>query len=317
VARFLVTGGAGFIGSHLVEALLERGLEVRVVDDLSTGRLQNLEPFLDRIDFRESDIRDEAAMRKAVQGVEVVLHQAALPSVQRSVEAPLLVNEVNVGGTLNLLECARGAGVRRFVYAASSSAYGDSETLPKKETQPPRPKSPYAVTKLVGEHYCSVYSHVFGLDTISLRYFNVFGPRQDPGSDYAAVIPIFVTRLLAGEAPTIHGDGDQSRDFTYIENVVEGNLLAAAAQKGGGAVVNLACGDRYTLNRLYATLQELTGTRIEARHGPPRPGDVRHSQADVAEARRLLGYETKVSFREGLKRTVEWFRQEPPTGAEG
>lgn len=308
MARYLVTGGAGFIGSNIAEGLVERGEEVVVFDNLSTGHEKNIEHIRSKIDFFKGDIRNASEVRKALDGVDYVLHQAALASVPRSIEDPVLVNEVNVGGTLTVLQESRHAGVKSFVYAASSSAYGESEQLPKREDMLPAPLSPYAVSKLVGEHYCSVYAQVYGLPTISIRYFNVFGPRQDPASQYAAVIPIFVSHLLRGDAPTIYGDGGQSRDFTYVQNVVNANLLAAHCEQARGQVVNVACGARYTLNELYGALQELIGTDVEPLYGDPRPGDVRHSHSDISLAEELLGYRIEVDFMEGLKRTVEWYR---------
>jgi len=309
MAKYLVTGGAGFIGSNIVEELVRRKQEVVVIDDLSTGKRENIEPLLETITFIEGDIRDRELVRGALDGVDYVLHQAALASVPRSIENPILVNEVNVSGTLILLDESRRAGVKRFVYAASSSAYGDTEVLPKREDMNPAPLSPYAISKLTGEYYCSVYYKVYGLKTISLRYFNVFGPRQDPNSQYAAVIPIFITKLLKGESPTIFGDGEQSRDFTYVSNVVNANLLAATSENAKGQVVNIACGERYTLNELLGILKRMTGKNIEAVYTDPRPGDVKHSQADISLAKKLLGFRPEISFEEGLKKTVEWYKK--------
>lgn len=306
--RFTVTGGAGFIGSNLVEALVRRGDSVVVLDNFSTGKRENLEALRDRVRVIEGSITDLPTVRRAVEGSDFVLHQAALASVQRSVDDPLTSNEVNIKGTLNVLVACRDAGVKRVVYAASSSAYGDTEELPKHEDMPARPLSPYAVQKWVGEQYCKVFSSLYGLDAVALRYFNVFGPRQDPNSDYAAVIPIFVTRLLAGQEPTIYGDGEQSRDFTFIENVIDANLRACDGGPKSGAVVNIACGARYTLNELFAGIRDLLGSRLEVRYAAPRAGDVRHSMADIARARKLLGFEPRVDFRTGLQRTVEWYR---------
>ncbi|HIE53210.1 MAG TPA: SDR family oxidoreductase, partial [Armatimonadetes bacterium] len=305
---YLVTGGAGFIGSHLVEELVRRGEQVRVVDNLSTGRAENLAPWREDIEFLEGDLSDPAVAQRAVEGVDYVLHQAALPSVPRSVEDPRASHEANVTGTLNLLLAARDAGVKRVVYAGSSSAYGDTPTLPKHEAMPPAPLSPYAASKLAGEYYCRVFHKVYGLETVVLRYFNIFGPRQDPTSQYAAVIPKFITALLRGDLPTIYGDGEQSRDFTYVRNVVEANLLACTAPAAVGEVINVATGTRFTINELFARLRELCGCEVEPLYAPPRPGDVRHSQADIGKAERLLGYRPVVSFREGLKLTVDWFR---------
>ena len=309
MAKYLVTGGAGFIGSNIAEGLLRRGDDVVVLDDLSTGYERNIAHIRDDIEFIKGDVRDAETVRRALGGVEFVFHEAALASVPRSIDDPVLATEVNVRGTLTMLEEARRAGVRRFVYAASSSAYGDTEVLPKVESMQPRPLSPYAASKLAGEYYCSVYATVYGLSTIALRYFNIFGPRQDPKSQYAAVIPIFVAHLLAGTRPTIYGDGEQSRDFTFIENVVEANLLAAACEQAHGQVVNIACGERYTLNELFGRLRGLVGREAEPEYAAPRQGDVRDSMADISAARSLIGYAVKVPFEEGLRRTVEWYRQ--------
>lgn len=308
MARYLVTGGAGFIGSNIAESLAARGDEVVVLDDLSTGYEKNLEGIRDRITFVRGDVRDAETVRRAMAGADFVLHQAALASVPRSIEDPALVTDVNLRGTLVVLEEARRAGVKRLVYAASSSAYGDSETLPKIETMTPRPLSPYAASKLAGEHYCSVYARVYGLSTVSLRYFNIFGPRQDPRSQYAAVIPIFASHLIAGTQPTIFGDGEQSRDFTFIENVVDANIRASLCEEAAGHLVNVACGTRYSLNELFRSMREILGSSVEPRYAPPRAGDVKHSHADISAARRLLGYEPRVSFEEGLRRTLAWYR---------
>ena len=311
MAHYLVTGGAGFIGSNLVEALLERGHTVTVLDNFSTGRRENLATFRDRINLVEGDISVLDDARRAVEGVEVVLHQAAIPSVPRSIEDPISSNEANVLGTLNVLVAARDAGVRRVVYASSSSVYGDQAVNhPKVETMTPQPISPYAVGKLAGEYYCQVFHAVYGLETVALRYFNVFGPRQDPGSAYAAVIPLFVSALLRGEPPTVHGDGEQTRDFTFIGNVVAGNLLAAEApaEQAAGRVFNLAAGQRTSLNELVSYLQEILDCQVQPVHTDPRPGDIKHSWADVDRARAHLGYEPQVGFLEGLRRTVAWYR---------
>lgn len=307
---YLVTGGAGFIGSHLVEELIKRGERVRVIDNLSTGRKENIEPFLSEIEFIEGDIRDLGLVRKVMDGVGYVLHQAAVPSVPRSVRDPLATNSANVDGTLNVLIAARDAGVKRVVYASSSSVYGDTPVLPKHEGMKPEPRSTYAVSKLVGEFYCQVFYHVYGLETVALRYFNVFGPHQDPKSEYAAVVPKFITALLHGEPPVIFGDGEQSRDFTYVSNIVEANLLAAKAEQVAGEVFNIACGERITINELARLLIEIIGVscHLQPKYAPPRPGDVRHSLADVSKARELLGYKVKVDIREGLERAVEWYR---------
>jgi nucleoside-diphosphate-sugar epimerase len=308
MARYLVTGGAGFIGSHIAERLVQAGESVLVLDNLSTGRRTNIEGFESQLTFLEGDIRDTRVVGEAMQGVDYVLHQAALASVPRSLEDPLTSSEVNVNGTLNLLDAARRQGVKKFVYASSSSVYGDSETLPKVEDMAPQPKSPYAVSKLAGELYARVFSAAFGMDTVGLRYFNVFGPRQDPNSQYAAVIPIFSKSLIAGTAPTIFGDGEQSRDFTYIDNVVTANLLACRSAVPGARVYNVACGDRFTLNELYARLQSILGVTVAPEHAPPRVGDVRHSQAAIGAIEGELGYKVSVGFDEGLERTVRWYR---------
>ncbi|KPL12100.1 Vi polysaccharide biosynthesis protein VipB/TviC [candidate division BRC1 bacterium SM23_51] len=306
---FLVTGGAGFIGSHLVAALLERGDNVRVVDDFSTGKRENLEGFLDRIELIEGSLVEEEICRRAVEDVDFVLHEAALPSVARSVEDPVSTNRANVEGTVQLLAAAKDARVRRFVFAASSSAYGEVEAPAKSEHLLPQPLSPYAVAKLTGEYYCHAFNAVYGLETISLRYFNVFGPNQDPSSPYSAVIPIFVTAALDGRSPTIFGDGHQSRDFTYAANVVHANLLACRApERAVGEVINVACGRSTDLLTLLAMIGRILGTTIEPQFAPLRPGDVRHSLADLAKARELLDYEPLVSVEEGLERTIEWYR---------
>jgi nucleoside-diphosphate-sugar epimerase len=309
MAKILVTGGAGFIGSHIAAALRAQGDDVVVLDDLSTGHERNLEAIGDGVRFVRGSVVDPDAVAEAIEGCDHVFHEAALASVPRSIDDPQANNEANVTGTLNVLVAARDAGVKRFVYAASSAAYGDSETLPKVETMPTNPLSPYAIAKLAGEHYVSVFASIYGMQTLAIRYFNVFGPRQDPDSPYAAVIPLFIDALLDGRPPTIHGDGEQSRDFTYIDNVVEANLRALTAPKLSGEVVNVALGDRTSLNQLYGWLREIIGTDLEPHHGPPRQGDVKHSQADITRARELLGYETKVPVAEGLARTVEWYRE--------
>jgi len=306
--RYLVTGGAGFIGSHIVTRLVSKGKYVRVVDDLSTGKAARLDGVRQSIDFLHGDLADEEISEAAVRGIDYVLHQAAIPSVQRSINDPVGTNKANVSATLNLLESSRKANVRRFVYAASSSAYGDAEVLPKLESMPVNPLSPYALQKWVGEHYCKLYHKLYGLQTISLRYFNVFGPAQDPHSEYSAVIPKFITALLDEKPITVYGDGEQSRDFTYVENVVEANLLAAEASSAAGIMCNIGCGERVSLNTLIRLLEENIGVRAEVTYAEPKAGDVRHSLADIAAARRVLGYEPKVMLNEGLKRTVEAFR---------
>jgi nucleoside-diphosphate-sugar epimerase len=312
--RFLVTGGAGFIGSNLAEALLAAGHRVRVLDNFLTGKRENLAGLAQRygesFDLREGDIRDPAGTRKAMEGIDYVLHQGALPSVPRSVADPVLSNEINVAGTVNVLVAARDAGVRRVVFAASSSAYGDTPVLPKRESMNPNPKSPYAAQKLAGEHYMRIFHEVYGLETVSLRYFNVFGPRQDPKSMYAAVIPRFITCALRGEPPTVYGDGRQTRDFTYIDNVVQANLAACSAPKGAcGGVFNVACGERVSLLDILEIVYALAGKRSDPVFEPSRPGDVRDSLADISRARDVLGYDPKVPFRDGLRKTLEWFRE--------
>lgn len=304
---YLVTGGAGFIGSHLVHELVRRGGRVRVLDDFSTGRRENLLDVAEQVDLVEASLTDPKGLEKAVEGVTFVLHQGARPSVPRSIRDPLGTHEVNATGTLNLLVAARQAGVSRFVYASSSSVYGDTPALPKEEQMSLEPRSPYAVSKLTGEHYCQVFHTAYGLETVSLRYFNVFGPWQDPSSEYAAVIPKFITAMLAGRPPTIFGDGKQSRDFTYVQDVVEANLQAIQATGAVGTVMNVARGERHTLLHLVGLLNDILHTDLEPIFAPARQGDVRHSHASTQRARMLLGYKPGVSFREGLERTVEWF----------
>ncbi len=302
----LVTGGAGFIGSNLVRALVAAGGSVRVLDDFSTGSKENL-GGLDEVELLVGDVRDSEAVREAVQGAEVVHHLAALPSVARSVLDPVASHRVNAEGTLNVLVAARDAGVRRVVYASSSSVYGDTPTLPKHEGMPVSPMSPYAASKLAGEAYCRAFARSYDLETVSLRFFNVFGPRQDPGSEYSAVIPRFIGRMLAGEPPEVFGDGAQSRDFTYVDNVVEACVLASGAgPEASGEAINVGCGERVSLVQLARTLGELLGTDLPPIFAAPRPGDVRHSQAAISKARELLGYRPSVGLREGLERTVAW-----------
>ena len=304
----LVTGGAGFIGSHIASALIAEGARVRILDDLSTGHRENLDEIGGGIDFIQGSVADEELLNKALEGVELVFHEAAIPSVPRSVEEPRQTHIASVDGTFSLLVAARDQKVRRIVYAASSSAYGDQPTLPKSELMLPDPLSPYAVAKLVGEYYCQVFTRVYGLETVSLRYFNVFGPRQDPGSQYSGVVSRFISALLSNERPVIYGDGEQSRDFTYIENVVFANLSAAEAPNAAGKVINVANGERITLNQLLSELKDLTGKQdVTAEYLEPRIGDVRHSLADISLARQLLGYESKVDLREGLQRTIDWW----------
>src|SRR5215470_1746040 len=309
MATFLVTGGGGFIGSNLARALVARGESVRVLDNFVTGREENLAGLERKLTLVRGDIRDMAAVESAIDGVDYVLHQAALPSVPRSVERPVEANDVNVNGTLVVLEAARRARVKRVVFAASSSAYGETPTLPKVESMSPDPLSPYAATKLAGEYYMKVYTACYRLETVSLRYFNVFGPHQDPQSQYAAVIPRFVTAALEGRQPTIYGDGLQSRDFCHIDNAIEANLLACTAPHAAGKVMNIACGVRTTLLDVLDRLGAIVGRKVTAIHEPTRPGDIKHSLADIGRARELLGYTGRISFEEGLARTVEWYKR--------
>jgi nucleoside-diphosphate-sugar epimerase len=309
MASYLVTGGAGFIGSHLVDELLRRGHTVRVVDDLSTGKQANLPSA--GVEFLKGDLASMEVAVAATAGVEIVLHQAAIPSVPRSIEDPLRSHRANVDATFNVLFAARQAGVRRVVFAGSSSEYGDTPTLPKHEGMPLNPLSPYALHKVIGEQYLQQFTRHYGLETVSIRYFNVFGPRQDPSSPYSGVISLFIRALLEKRQPKIHGDGEQTRDFTYVANVVDGVLRAAEQPGISGEVFNIATGSRISLNHLLATLQQLLGTNIEPVYGPPRAGDVRDSQADISKAERMLGYKPLVSFEEGLKRTVEWYAANP------
>ncbi len=306
--RYLVTGGAGFIGSNIVEELVRREERVRILDNFSTGKRENIALCLEDVELIEGDLRHLDTVWQAVEGVDYVLHQGALPSVQKSIDNPLDTDESNVRGTLNLLVAARDAGVKRLVYASSSAVYGDTPTLPKTEGMKPAPLSPYAVSKLAGEHYCQVFYQVYGLETVALRYFNVFGPRQDPTSEYAAVIPKFVTAMLKGEQPVIYGDGEQSRDFSYVTNVVQANLLAATAPGVGGQVFNIACGHRYNLLELVTTINRILGRDITPLYTAPRVGDVRHSLADIARAREMLGYQVEVEFEEGLRRLIGWYK---------
>ncbi|MHC4744008.1 MAG: SDR family oxidoreductase [Planctomycetota bacterium] len=306
--KFLVTGGAGFIGSNICRALVSEGCFVRVIDNLLTGKMSNLADVIEKIEFIEGDMGDREASLAAMKDIDVVLHQGALPSVPRSVDDPAASHRHCVDATFTLLLAARDSEVKRFVYAASSSAYGDTPTLPKTETMKPLPLSPYAVGKLVGEHYCSVFYKVFGLETISLRYFNVFGPYQDPASQYAAAIPAFVTKILKDEPPTIYGDGEQSRDFTYVDNVTQANLLAARAEKTTGEVVNIACGQAVTVNAIIDMINASTGKNVKPVYTDSRPGDVKHSLADVTLAEQIIGFQAKVSFEEGLAESIDWYR---------
>ncbi len=306
----VVTGGAGFIGSHIASALVESGATVRVIDNLSTGYEKNIEAIGSGIDFVKADVADEQALNKVLRGVELIFHEAAIPSVPRSVDQPTETHKASVDATFKLLLAARDHKVRRVVYAASSSAYGDQPELPKREDMKPAPLSPYAVAKLVGEYYCQVFTRVYGLETVSLRYFNVFGPRQDPTSQYSGVISRFMSALMTGEQPVIYGDGEHSRDFTYISNVVEANLRAAESTAAVGEIINIANGHRTTLNELLEAMKAVTGkANVFARHGAPRAGDVRDSLADLTLARTLLGYEPRVSLEEGLRLTFDWWQK--------
>jgi len=318
MALYLITGVAGFIGSSLARALLTQGDQVRGIDNFSTGKRDNITEILGTIDFREADLLDLEAMHEACRGVDYVFHEAAIPSVPKSVLDPLGSNRANVDGTVHVLIAARDAKVKRVVYAASSSAYGDTPTLPKQESMPPNPISPYAVAKLASEYYMTSFYRCYGLETVCLRYFNIFGPRQDPNSPYSGVLAKFITQMLAGEQPTIFGDGEQSRDFTYIDNVVSANLLAAKASpaKAVGQVFNVATGTRVDLNQTFRLLKNIIGYRGEVKYGPERAGDVKHSLADLSRTANALGYKPGVDFEEGLRRTVEWYRgQEKAAGA--
>ena len=309
MSSYLVTGGAGFIGSHLTEELVRRGHRVRVVDNLATGKRRHLD-HVAGVEFLEGDLADPAVAEHAVEGVEYVLHQAAIPSVPRSVKDPVTSHRANVDASLNVLVASRNARVKRLVYAGSSSVFGDTPTLPKREDMPPNPLSPYALQKLVAEQYCQMFTRLYGFETVTIRYFNVFGPRQDPGSPYSGVISLFATALIEGRQPVIYGDGEQTRDFTYVSNVVEGVLLACEAPKAAGEVINVATGGRTSLNTLLRTMNRLVGTNLDAVHQPPRAGDVRDSQADIMKAKTLLGYEPKVGLEEGLRKTLDWCRAE-------
>ncbi|UCF00388.1 MAG: SDR family oxidoreductase [Planctomycetota bacterium] len=307
--RFLVTGGAGFIGSNICRKLVSQGCFVRVVDNLLTGKKSNLTDIIDKIEFIEADMGDEKIARKVMKNVDYCLHQGALPSVPRSVDDPAATHRHCLNATFTLLLAARDAGVKRFVYASSSATYGDTPTLPKLETMTPQPLSPYAAAKLAGEYYCSVFYKVFGLETISLRYFNVFGPNQDPSSQYAAAVPAFVTAILQDKSPTVFGDGQQSRDFTYVDNVVEANLLAARAERTEGDVLNIACEKAVTVNEIIEVINDLLGKNIKPVYTDPRPGDVKHSLADISLARKIIGYKPIVHFKDGLQKAINWYRQ--------
>ncbi len=307
MAHYLVTGGAGFIGSHLAEELVRRGETVRVVDNLSTGKRRNI-AHVPSAEFIEGDLADLEVARRAVEGIDYVLHQAAIPSVPRSVQDPITSNRANIDASLNILVASRDAGVKRLVYAGSSSAYGNSPTLPKAETMAPAPLSPYALQKLVAEEYCLMFTRLYGLQTVTTRYFNVFGPRQDPSSPYSGVISLFISALCDGRRPTIYGDGEHTRDFTYVANVVDGVLRACTADRASGEVINVATGGRISLNTLFQTIRDLVGATVEPIYADPRAGDVKDSQADISKARRVLGYQPSVSFEDGLAKTVAWYR---------
>ena len=306
--RFLVTGGAGFIGSNICRKLVSQGCFVRVIDNLLTGKKSNLADIIDKIEFIEADMGDEQKARNAMKGIDVVLHEGALPSVPKSVDNPAATHKHCVDATFTLLMAARDAGIKRFVYAASSSAYGDTPTLPKIETMAANPLSPYAAAKLFGEYYCSVFYKVWGLETISLRYFNVFGPYQDPTSQYAAAIPAFVTLMLKDKSPTIYGDGEQSRDFTYIDTVVDANLLAARVKHTAGEVINIACGQAVTINQIIGMINKLVGKNVKPIYAPSRAGDVKHSLADITLARKTIGFNPAISFQQGLEKAIGWYR---------
>ena len=309
MSTYLVTGGAGFIGSHIVQELVRRGEKVTVLDNFATGRRENLTAVQDRLTLHEADIRSLDVIRQYFEGVDYVVHLAALPSVPRSVKDPLTSNAVNIDGTLNVLLAARDSKVKRLVFAASSSAYGDNPVLPRVEDQMPRPLSPYALTKLAGEYYCQIFWRLYGLEAVALRYFNIFGPRQNPDSPYSGVLSVFIAAYARRQTPAIFGDGEQSRDFTYVENVVDATLRACQAPQAAGKVINVGVGESHTLNRTIALLNEIYGREVTPRYDAPRPGDVRSSEANISLARQTLGYEPKVRFEEGLRRTVAWFRE--------
>ena len=306
----LVTGGAGFIGSHIVEELVRRGHAVRVLDDFSTGKAANLSAVRDRVDVIEGDVRDLAACRRAAAGADFVFHEAAQISVPKSVEDPFLNDGINVGGTLNVLWAAKEAGAKKLVFASSTSVYGDNPDLPKRETMSGVPLSPYALSKWIGERYCQSFSRIYGLPTVALRYFNVFGPRQDPRSQYAAAVPIFITRMLAGEPPVIYGDGEQTRDFVFVEDVAQANLLAAEATGVSGEVFNVASAESLTVNRLARTIADVLGRALTPIYAPERAGDIRHSAADIDKIEAVLGYSPRFDFRRGLERTIAWYREQ-------
>lgn len=307
MSTFLVTGGAGFIGSNMIGELVRRGETVRVLDNLATGHLENLDAVRQKIQWHEADIRDLENIRPDFEGVDYVIHLAAIPSVPRSVSDPLSSNSANIDGTLNVLVAARDAGAKRVVFAASSAAYGDHPALPRVESQEPRPLSPYALTKLTGEYYCKIFTRVYGLETVSLRYFNIFGPHQSPDSPYSGVLSLFISAYMNGQTPTIFGDGEQSRDFTYVENAVDATLRACTAPNASGQVINVGTGERHTLNETIKLLDRIFGRQLTPRYEVPRAGDVKHSHADISLAHTLLGYEPAVRFENGLKKTVDWF----------
>lgn len=307
--KYLITGGAGFIGSNICRKLVQEGCFVRVIDNLITGKMNNLADIIDKVDFIEADMGDVEIAKQAMKGIDVVLHQGAVPSVPKSVADPATTHRHCVDATFNLLLAARDMKIKRFVYAASSSAYGDSETLPKIETMVTSPKSPYAAAKLFGEYYCSVFAKVYGLETISLRYFNVFGPYQDPSSQYAAAIPAFVTHVLKEQPPLVYGDGEQTRDFTYIDNVVHANLLAARAPKTSGEVINIACGERISVNAIIGLINEICGKNVKPNYAPTRAGDVKHSLAAIERAKELIGYQPVMLFKDGLIKAIQWYKE--------
>jgi len=311
MSTYLVTGGAGFIGCNMIGELVRRGETVRALDNLATGHIENLHPFRQKIQWHEADIRDLENIRPDFEGVDYVVHLAAIPSVPRSVADPLTSNSANIDGTLNVLLAARDAGVKRVAFAASSAAYGDHPALPRVESQEPRPLSPYALTKLTGEYYCKIFTRVYGLETVSLRYFNIFGPHQSPDSPYSGVLSLFISAYMNGQTPTLFGDGEQSRDFTYVDNAVDATLRACTAPDASGQVINVGTGERHTLNETIKILDRIFGRQVTPRYDAPRTGDARHSHADISLARKLLDYEPGVRFEEGLNKTVDWFRSRP------
>ena len=310
MSTYLVTGGAGFIGCNMIGELVRRGETVRALDNLATGHIENLDAVRQKIQWHEADIRNLENIRPDFNGADYVIHLAAIPSVPRSVSDPLTSNSANIDGTLNVLLAARDAGVKRVVFAASSAAYGDHPALPRVESQEPRPLSPYALTKLTGEYYCKIFTQVYGLETVSLRYFNIFGPHQSPDSPYSGVLSLFISAYMNGQTPTLFGDGEQSRDFTYVENAVDATLRACTAPDASGQVINVGTGERHTLNETIKILDRIFGRQVTPRFDAPRAGDVKHSHADISLARKLLGYEPAVGFKEGLKKTVAWFRSD-------